>query len=560
MILRESSEVSRCKFTDRRRFFMAKDKEEDLKIKCAICGKEFKRITAAHLKTHNMTLMEYNKLYNKEKYYIDRCVQFLDEYYITVRYRFVEAIAGRDPYTVENKPGQKGYNGLTDQHLKHHIQGRKNIAMYFPKNSSKLIGFDVDTMDFSIVQKVYNAIVAKGIPEECVAISSSGNKGYHVDVFMSELLGFYYTKRFYKAVLNATGLDEKQVEVRGAGAQAYKLPLTKHRNTKKECCFVDVEGNKLDTIEAIEGFKKVDIEIIKKAVLEHSKMTKPCLEAQRSASDEELLFEFEEMDAAVQSNEKYSITNEAKVRFCQELLKNGYHLNENRNPTILLMATYFKDVEGLCLKDTIATIDEWISSGWDKKLIDHEFEKKKEYTIKRVYSQKMTFWTSANEIIISLPEIKEVFSVETNNKLQTHALRKLYYILLLHHKAYAKDSNQWTFYMTFEQIAKAGGSSDPKGVRAQLKKLEELGKVNIVSANKFVGPKMKAPNEYFLPAFVSYVVSEPTECNFKVCDQEEKCIDCMYKALCHLVSDKERRKHLTGKEYKQVKSVICPYN
>lgn len=533
------------------------DDKEDKLIKCEVCGKEFKRITAGHLKTHGITLMEYNKLYNKDKYYIDRCIQFLEEYYITVKYRYVEAIKGHEPMTITNDPSKKGYIGLTNTDLKYHIQGRKNIAIYFPKSSSKLIGFDIDTKDFSVVKSVYNAILSKGIPSDCVAISNSGNKGFHVDVFLEQLLGFYYTKRFYKAILEETGLSQDVVEVRGAGGQAYKLPITKHRNTNKECCFLDLDENKIDTIEAIESFKKADIELIKKVVLGINKLKKQPTPPQLTASDEALLLEFEEMDASVSQNEKYSITNSAKIKYCEELLEKGYHEDSHRNPTILLMATYLKDVKELCLKDCIETIQKWVDGKWSKKLIDKEFLKKKDDTIKRVYKEKMTFWTSANEIIISLPEIREIFSVVTNNKLQTQALRKLYYILLLHHKAYASKNNEWTFYMTHEQIGLAGGDNNRNRLIKQLRVLEELGKVNIVSCNKFKDNTMKAPNEYHLPQFVSYIREKVIE-GFKICDQKEKCIDCMYKALCYLATDKERRKHIKGKEYKQL--TLCPYN
>lgn len=536
---------------------MTKDNDEKL-IKCEVCGKEFKRITAGHLKTHGMTLMEYNKLYNRDKYYIDRCIQFLEDYYITVKYRYVEAIKGHEPMTITNDPNKKGYIGLTSTHLKHHIMGRKNIAIYFPKSSSKLIGFDVDTKDFSVVEKVYNAILNKGIPKDCIAISSSGNKGFHVDVFLEQLLGFYYTKRFYKAILEDTGLSEDIVEVRGAGGQAYKLPITKHRNTYKECCFLDLQGNKIDTLEAIESYKKADIELIKKVVLDCNRVKKQPTPVQPTASDEALMLEFEEMDATVNQNEKYSITNGAKIRYCEELLEKGYHEDSHRNPTILLMATYFKDVKEYCLKDTLEAIQTWVDTKWSKKLIDKEFLKKKDDTIKRVYREKMTFWTSANEIVISLPEIREIFSVTTNNKLQTQALRKLYYILLLHHKAYANKNNEWTFYMTYEQMMNSGAiKNNRQQAMKQLRELEKLGKVNIVSCNKFRDSTMKAPNEYQLPQFVSYVVETETV-GFKICDLEIKCKDCMYKALCHLVSDKERRKHIKGKEFTQL--VLCPYN
>lgn len=36
------------------------------KVQCLICGKEFGKITASHLKTHNMTRAEYREKYGQE--------------------------------------------------------------------------------------------------------------------------------------------------------------------------------------------------------------------------------------------------------------------------------------------------------------------------------------------------------------------------------------------------------------------------------------------------------------------------------------------------------------
>lgn len=531
-----------------------------------ICGQEFKRLTANHLKKHDLTLQEYNKIYDKEKYYIKRCIDFLEEYYIEIHYRYVEVIKGYQPTTITNDFNKKGFVGLSTTDLKHHIQGRKNIAMYFPKSSTKVIGFDVDTLDFTVVQKVHNAIINRDIPKECIAISFSGNKGYHIDVFLDKLLGFYYTKRFYNLILEDTGLSDEIVEGRGINAQAYKLPITTHVNTKRKCCFYDENKNELDTLEAIENYKKVDIALIKSNVLEDSKSKRKQLvekikkQSDLEAKNEEMLVEFEKIDSTVNPQEKYSITNTAKIKACEKLLAEGYNENHHRNPTILKIATYFKDVKGLCLKETIEAIDIWINEKWDKSLIDREFTKKKEQTIKDVYNKNMTFWTSAADITISLPEIREVFSVKTSNKQQTQALRKLYYILLLHHKAYARAEKDWVFYMTYEQMTNAGAVQNNRAfLLKQLQKLEDLGKLNIVSRNQMKKGSidMKVPNEYRLSEFNSLVIAK-NEPVFNICKEEQKCVDCIYIALCSLSDDKERRLYIKGKEYKQLPE--CPYN
>lgn len=112
--------------------------------------------------------------------------------------------------------------------------------------------------------------------------------------------------------------------------------------------------------------------------------------------------------------------------------------------------------------------------------------------------------------------------------------------------------------MTYEQMVNAGAAKKDRAlIMRQLRALESLGKVNIISCNKFKDGTMKAPNEYHLPQFVSYVIECKAD-GFKICDLDIKCIDCMYKALCHLVTDKERRKHIKGKDYTQL--TLCPYN
>ena len=51
---------------------------------CKICGKSYKRITASHLNTHDITLEEYLKLYKKEEYKERKLAEFLMESYVYI--------------------------------------------------------------------------------------------------------------------------------------------------------------------------------------------------------------------------------------------------------------------------------------------------------------------------------------------------------------------------------------------------------------------------------------------------------------------------------------------
>ena len=57
---------------------------------CPYCSKEYISITTNHLKTHNITRMEYLKDYDKEKYEVERIYKFIMDYYKPNIWRFIE--------------------------------------------------------------------------------------------------------------------------------------------------------------------------------------------------------------------------------------------------------------------------------------------------------------------------------------------------------------------------------------------------------------------------------------------------------------------------------------
>lgn len=525
---------------------------------CRICNQKFKRKSATHLqKKHNMTTAEYDEKYDMESHYFREVIKFFNEFYITTRYRYVKYFSN-GAATVDSRTDENVLS-LNDSILKKHLQGTSLIAIYFPAHYTKLIGFDIDIKDFNIVKNIVKILESKGIKRKNILVSFSGGKGYHVDLFLDNIINKEIAQKFIDKIKSGLQLDEekkKKVETRGTTDQAYKLPLG-YKSVYSFCNIYDdklIEIQENDTekmLEVINTREKLDINIINQ-IVNVSEATKPLL-------NEQEVTDFEELQSEISALDIYKNTLDRRIKKIEKTILQGLSEDGNRNNTVFEIALYLKDYKQMCLADTKEYILTWINSKWTGKAIAMFRADKSEYkevirTVESAYNEKYRF-TGANSIILSVLDVKEVVSMKTGNSLVDKALRRLYYILLLHSKAYAKEDG--SFYMTYEQMILAGAINQREKLSNQLEKLEQLGKVIIVRKGERAekGYKHK-PNVYKLTNLFNYDVYNNSI--FRVCDDEEKCKDCLEKAVCHLLSDKDRRKVIKGKDYKKLEK--CPVN
>ena len=131
--------------------------------------------------------------------------------------------------------------------IRQHLDGAYAVCVFAGPRSTKFLSFDVDDGGKDAVRSIIDALVEFGIPRDHIYISTSGRKGYHVDIFFET--GIYNTKarNLYSLVIWRTGLDPKKVEYRPTAAQAIKLPLGVHAKTGNRCWYLDQE-----TLEPIE--------------------------------------------------------------------------------------------------------------------------------------------------------------------------------------------------------------------------------------------------------------------------------------------------------------------
>lgn len=500
---------------------------------CAICQKEFKRPGSHLLKKHGLTLVDYYRLHEPARAAKLALVEFLNNHYVTIRRRFL-CYSNGEAYTVSNRSW-----ALNDADLMQHIEGKKGLGVYFPKDCSPVIGIDIDSLDTDLLNRVYSAVIGYGVPDNALLMSFSGNKGYHLDIFLSEPLSKAVIKKFFSCLMRDTGIASK-VELFGGSAAAYKLPLGVHYKTGAYCCPVDERGNELPT-ESIFSIEKISPKVIADAV-DINFVENP---------DADLQIAFSDLCDDVKPLESYDRTNESNLKRVEALIKSGVHFQGARQKAILSVAAYCKDIKRLSVNETIDFMRGWVANTWSKSVIDREIENHIKHTAASVYKQNFRFNVSANQIDINLPEIREIFSATGKNKLQSAALRKLYFILLRHAKAYS-DCNG-VFFMSYNQMQLANGSKERTALTRQIKKLVELGKVEIISSNQNAGGsgcKFKRVNQYRLPLLQPCLYDGVT---FTLCTQPDACKDCYKKAAVFLVDDEiERKKLIAGWEFRKL--------
>jgi len=145
---------------------------------------------------------------------------------------------------------------FTDRVIESHLCGSYAVSVFAGPKSTKFITFDVDAGGKTAVRKIIDALVTLGLPRDKIYISTSGKKGYHVDLFFYPFIYNEWARNIYDLVMWLTKLDPSKIEFRPTNTQAVKLPLGVHAITRKRCWYLD--QNTLEPIENIEYIYEIE--------------------------------------------------------------------------------------------------------------------------------------------------------------------------------------------------------------------------------------------------------------------------------------------------------------
>ncbi|WP_018130271.1 TOTE conflict system archaeo-eukaryotic primase domain-containing protein [Effusibacillus pohliae] len=168
--------------------------------------------------------------------------------------------------------------------IEEHLEGKKTLGTFAGKYLTKFICFDVDYRNENIAKwityKIVDTLENAGIRD--YAVSFSGSKGYHIDIFLNKAISVQSARKFFELVVKFAEIDEGaeaaahgQVEFRPTDKQGVKLPLGIHQKTGNYCGFCRIEDRLkvMDCDESVAflfSLKKIDSNVVLDFIAENA--------------------------------------------------------------------------------------------------------------------------------------------------------------------------------------------------------------------------------------------------------------------------------------------------
>lgn len=456
------------------------------------------------------------------------------------------------------------YTPLADWKIKQHLEGKQTMGVFGQSFGSKFLTFDVDfDSDIQLSKwntlKVVYTLIELGVPAERIYVSSSGNKGFHVDLYFSSTLSNKKMNMFYQLVMERCGYKPNKdnseeivryetnggmIEQRPVGLnQGVKLPLGVHQKTvdKKRCYYVDVDNNfaplAMDYILTIE---KLDVDVINTILDEHTEFS---LEGEIQAVKQTRAF-IESKYKPLPIYEQ-GLDEQATLEAFEKLEREGLTVKGTRNNSTMKVARYYKHL-GYTEEEVVTLLDEWLH--WqDRYMYDTPLEtcyKEHREIARLLFKRDLGIVTRSKKVEITYNEMVQILEAKKkNNKLTLFAM-------LMHSKHYANKNG--VFYMTYKQLSETTTLTE-KNARENMKKLVEQGLVEIVAQNQSIkGTHIKKPNKYKVNIVVDAIEGENKTINL---DTEESIENMFNKALVNLIPLDELKKKLPRRHYEEVRAL-----
>jgi len=371
-------------------------------------------------------------------------LNFINDYYISYR----------KEYAKQDKNGYKTIKRtLTDKNIQDHLKGRYAIAIKVNK-ASKFLGLDLDTKDLEALETVYEALLSYFKPEN-ILITDSGSKGYHIDLFFNELMNILELKKLYNVILEDTGISSNILEARGHNNQAYKLPFGIHQKTGKRCNVVNHFGvsKEFTKPQKIDSSYLLEINKINYSNnLENNKVKKIKIEKA-----------------------------EQKYKELENAYKYGITAQKQRHKKTYNVVMYFKNILNYNQSENYQATKKWIQNELKrhKKYISSNYEtieQELKATVKSIYKNDSKIVTYRNNIQLTTKDLKEITSVENENK------QRIYFVLYFYAKSFQATTaeNKGSFYCSYKDIQKLSGIKYNKTIKKYIDQLVKENKITIL--------------------------------------------------------------------------------
>ena len=404
----------------------------------------------------------------EEKYEIAK--DSINELYISTRKKFIRQ---KSDGTYSHSDGFKSKMVLNDRMIYNHLSDKETIGIFCPIGYTKFITLDIDCHGYSegfrreIVLMLKDEIVNFNIPKESLYTSISGNKGYHLTIFLDDVTTVDNVVKFYEFILESTNLSSTMVELYPSNSNGLKLPLGTHQLTKRKCWFVDNCFNEIEDITYLSNVERFSRDEFQKLV------------SQISMSN----------DVKKKMNVIYNEFSDNKIPMLPianvlTLERVGLTEPSTRNYSCLQLAIMYNTI-GMSKSEAVDRLNDWIenqSTKYFKTSIDRcKYENEK--IITWVYKGNVRFISKENKVVkFYKKEIDVISSIK--DKKQRHLL----FVLTAHFKRYYNGESD-TFYMSYSQITSHTKIKNSSTIKSTLIKLEEGGFIDIVRKSEYNNDK-----------------------------------------------------------------------
>lgn len=421
---------------------------------------------------------------------LELIIKKMNNLFITERKKYIIQTSGSYNWLELNKT--KNFKKFQDFMLENHLRRKKTYGVFSGPEITKFITFDLDIVSKELVLSLHKELNRVGISSKYIHTSWSGSKGYHVDIYFSEVIHVSRVKRLFDYIKfrlerKFPNLDiERIIEFRPSPTQGVKLPLGVNLANKDPnsnvCWYVDVkDGLKpirtLEYILNIEPIKRDDLITIINALPETVDETEEIIE--------------EDIGEQSPLNDPDKLTSNVTLESLELLDKNGLTQPGTRNASLCKLAIFYKaqgSSKDHCKKKLIT----WMNAQ-DKRYYKTSLDicyKEIKRIVDGVYKKNIHLKQGKTEIEISRNEILTLYYY---NKF----LRKTLDALFIHSKRYGDNNGE--FFMTYEQLAKAAKVT-PRTATTHIKSLEELKIIEVTRSPLYFdeeGPR-NPPNKYRL--------------------------------------------------------------
>lgn len=369
-------------------------------------------------------------------------LEFINEYYISYR----------QEYAKQDHNGYKTIkNILTDKNITDHLNGRYAIAIKVNK-ASKFLGLDLDIKELDKLETVYDSLLCY-FRHENILITDSGLKGFHIDIFFTDMISILELKKLYTVILEDTGISSDVLEARGHNNQAYKLPFGIHQKTGNRCNVV----NHFGVSKEFEKPQKIDSEDIKDIISINYESSK------------------------YNPLNKFNIDSKQKEQELKNSYIYGIKAQKQRHKKTYNVIMYFKEFMNYNQAENYKITLKWIKEQLkeNKKYINSNIktiEKELKASIKSIYSNDSKIITYRSDIKLTPKDIEEITSVSGENK------QRIYFVLYFYGKSFqatTKD-NKGSFYCSYRDISRLSGIKFNKTIKKYIDELVKEKKIEII--------------------------------------------------------------------------------